>query len=230
VAGAVLATGVTVMVVRATAAAATAPTAAGVAPPAAAATQRVSEGGQVPDRSTPASVIRRMDYATAAGDKQVLLSCMLMRTEAERQMIDGIADNVVAQQLLRRAAVERFGAEGAGIYPLQPTAPQLVKPERWKVDGDRASGMDRQMGSAPVVALRQRDGQWVLDVTASSDMPQEAMAARAAAVRARTAALRKLTDDLIAGEVASLHEATARLNTIRQQTPKGAGPRKATTR
>lgn len=181
-----------------------------------AASQPATLADAVPDQSTPASLIRRVDYASAHGKKAMLMGCVVTRNQRDAKFIDAMADVIVTFTQVHIAAVQQFGKEGEALALPAPAAPRLVDESRWTIQGDRATGFDSHMGPKQTVAVRQ-NGIWKLDLAASDGSSPESREQHTKYFHTLAVVNRKVIERILSGEIASAAEAQQELEQNNEQ-------------
>ncbi len=165
------------------------------------------------DLSTPKAAALQFAAALERGDKEAARYCVATDTEAEAQLVDGMADMYSAVHKLSEASKAKFKEPGAVLPPRGrgyiDFTDRLTTAEEPKVEGETAT-ITFKGGSAsgpagtppgtggPLMKFRKIDGQWKIDKAGLTTGTNSAAAA--AFFKAQNDAINDIADKVAAGQ------------------------------
>lgn len=172
------------------------------------ATDRAAQAGEV-DRDSPLTAMRGLWEAVAAADEAAISALLHAETPAEREMVVGIAELLVAGERLRREMERRYGEAGVGMGRRMIELEDLaaVDASAVKVEGDIAT--IRMDGASRPLELRWSAGGWRLVVIGPEGGRPPATVEQIALVRASAQALNEVAAEIRTGQHATPEAAAA---------------------
>jgi hypothetical protein len=122
-----------------------------------------------PDLSTPKKAAMAFTKAVETGDLNGVKTTSV-GSEADYQLVQSIMDFLAANQLLRQAAIDRFGQPASEQIPDLSNLSKQVEQGAEKMDGDTAT-VGKADDKEPM-KLKKIDGQWKCDLSAIPDKQQ----------------------------------------------------------